>query len=112
MKGALFENLVINEYIKRSIHRGEKPEIYFWQDSQGKGIDCLLVDRENIVPIEIKAGKTMSSSYFANLQYWRELTKKPDDDGFVVYGGEQTMSTSAGKFLGWRDLDMPLMDSA
>lgn len=65
MKGALFENLVINEYIKRSIHRGEKPEIYFWQDSQGKGIDCLLVDRENIVPIEIKAGKTMSSSFFS-----------------------------------------------
>ncbi len=109
MKGALFENLVINEYIKTGMHRGERPEIYFWQDSQGKEIDCLLVNGENILPIEIKAGKTISNSYFSNLQYWREIAKKPDDDGFVIYGGEQTISTSSGKFISWRDLEIPLM---
>ena len=105
MKGALFENLVINEFIKASIHRGEKPAIYFWQDNQGKEIDCLLVDGEKALPIEIKAGKTMNNSYFTNLQYWRKLSGAPDDSGHVVYGGEQTLKTSYGQFTSSRDLE-------
>ncbi|MBC8496037.1 MAG: ATP-binding protein, partial [Chloroflexi bacterium] len=87
MKGALFENLVINEFIKRSFHQGERRYPYFWQDSRGKEIDCLLVDGEAIVPVEIKSGKTISSSYFDNLKYWRKLANMPGDEGYVVYGG-------------------------
>lgn len=104
MKGALFENLIINEFIKHSYHQGKDPQAYFWQDSQGKEIDCLLVDGENALPIEIKAGKTMSQSYFSNLQYWRQLAKMPNDYGYVVYGGEQSLHTGNGNLLSWRDL--------
>ena len=43
------------------------------------GCDCLLVDGEKVTPVEIKSGKTMSSSYFDNLQYWRQLAALPED---------------------------------
>ena len=105
LKGALFENLVINEFIKRSFHRGENRQPFFWQDSHGREIDCLLVDGEEITPVEIKAGKTMSISYFDNLKYWRALADLPEDQGFVVYGGDQSMQTSTGAFISWRHLD-------
>ena len=105
MKGALFENLIINEFIKQSFHRGERRYSYFWQDSRGKEIDCLLVNGERIVPIEIKSGKTISNSYFDNLKYWRQLANIPDDAGYVVYGGEQSMQTTLGAFVSWRQLD-------
>ena len=105
LKGALFENLVINEFIKRSFHRGENRQPFFWQDSRGREIDCLLVDGEEITPVEIKAGKTMSTSYFDNLKYWRALADLPEDQGFVVYGGDQSMQTSTGAFISWRHLD-------
>ena len=105
LKGALFENLVINEFIKRSFHRGENRQPFFWQDSHGKEIDCLLVDGEEITPVEIKAGKTMSISYFDNLKYWRALADLPEDQGFVVYGGDQSMQTSTGAFISWLHLD-------
>lgn len=105
MKGALFENLVINEFVKRNLHHGERRYPYFWQDSRGKEIDCLLVDGEAVLPVEIKAGKTISNSYFANLSYWRHLNKLPDSAGYVVYGGEQSLQTSIGSFISWRELD-------
>jgi predicted AAA+ superfamily ATPase len=105
MKGALFENLIINEFIKRNFHRGENRQPFFWQDNHGKEIDCLLVDGEKITPVEIKSGKTMSSSYFDNLQYWRQLATIPEDQGYVVYGGEQSMQTRAGTFISWRQLE-------
>ena len=105
MRGALFENLIINEFIKGNLHRGERHQAYFWQDSQGKEIDCLLVDGEKALPIEIKSGKTINNSYFANLKYWRNLAKMPDDYGYVVYGGEKSLQTSIGSFISWKHLD-------
>jgi predicted AAA+ superfamily ATPase len=105
MKGSLFENLIISEFIKRYFNRGESRQPYFWQDSRGNEIDCLVVNGESIAPIEIKSGKTMSTSYFDNLKYWRALAALPEDVGCVVYGGEQSMQTSAGSLISWRDLD-------
>lgn len=105
LKGGLFENLIINEFIKRSIHRGENHQPYFWQDNHGKEIDCLLVDGEKITPVEIKAGKTMSTSYFENLQFWRQLTAASENQGYVVYGGEPSMQTGLGSLISWRQLE-------
>ena len=105
MKGALFENLIINEFIKRNFHRGENRQPYFWQNNHGKEIDCLLVDGEEIMPVEIKSGKTISTNYFDNLQYWRQLASLSENQGYVVYGGEQSMQTSGGALISWRQLE-------
>jgi predicted AAA+ superfamily ATPase len=105
MKGSLFENLIINEFIKRYFNRGENRQPYFWQDNHGKEIDCLLANGESVTPVEIKSGKTISASYFDNLVYWRSLVNLPKDQGYVVYGGEQSMQTGAGTFISWQNLD-------
>lgn len=105
IKGALFENLIVNEFIKRNYNRGENRQPYFWQDSHGKEIDCLLVDGEKMTPVEIKSGKTMSASFFDHLQYWQKLASLPESQGYVVYGGEESLKTSFGNLMSWRDLD-------
>jgi len=105
MKGSLFENLILNEFIKRSFNRGENRLPYYWQDNHGKEIDCLLVNGEKVTAIEIKSGKTISTSYFENLNYWRSLTALPENQEYVVYGGDQSMQTSAGTLISWKDLD-------
>lgn len=104
LKGALFENLIINEFIKHNFHRGENRPPYFWQDNHGKEIDCILINGEKVTPIEIKSGKTMSASYFDNLKYWRALASMPEERGVVVYGGDQSMQTSTGALVSWRHL--------
>lgn len=105
MRGALFENLIINEFLKRNFNRGIRKTPYFWQNHHGKEIDCLLVNGEEILPVEIKSGKTISNHYFDNLKYWRNLTKTPDDWGYVVYGGDKSYKSSIGSFLSWRDIE-------
>ena len=105
MKGSLFENLILNEFIKRSYNRGENRQPYYWQDNHGKEIDCLLVNGEKVAAVEIKSGKTMSTSYFDNLKYWRSLAALPENQEYVVYGGDQSMQTSAGTLISWKNLD-------
>ena len=105
LKGSLFENLIINEFIKHNFNRGENRQPYFWQDNHGKEIDCLLINGERVTPVEIKSGKTISSNYFDNLKYWRSLATLPEDEGYVIYGGDQSMQTRAGALISWRNLD-------
>jgi hypothetical protein len=105
LKGSLFENLIINEFIKRNFNRGENRQPYFWQDNHGKEIDCLLVDGERVAPVEIKSGKTISPGFFDHLKYWRTLADLPADQGYVVYGGDQSLQTSSGALISWRDVD-------
>jgi len=104
LKGALFENLILNEFIKHDFNRGDNRLPYFWQDNHGKEIDCVLENGNQVTAVEIKAGKTMSTSYFDNLRIWRELTASIDSKEYVVYGGDQSMQTGAGELVSWKDM--------
>lgn len=106
LKGALFENLIINEFIKRAWNQGERRRPYFWRDSRGHEIDCLLTGGTKVTPVEIKAGKTMVDDYFKDIAYWRRLLNDEDaGHGYVVYGGEMSLQTSNGRFIAWKQLD-------
>ena len=62
--GALFENLVITEIVKFLHHKGFIPNIWFWRDSNGVEIDCIIEANHNkVFAIEIKAGQTFTNSY-------------------------------------------------
>lgn len=41
LRGGLFENLVINEFVKASYNIGEEPNLTFWRDSTGNEVDLL-----------------------------------------------------------------------
>ncbi|MBK8432615.1 MAG: ATP-binding protein [Chloroflexi bacterium] len=105
LKGALFENLVINEFMKRALNQGARPSLYFWQDSTGNEIDCLLKEGENVAAVEIKAGQTFNQSFFRHLRQWQNLSGSPEPNSYVVYGGDRTWSTQDGWLIGWRDLE-------
>ena len=105
LRGPLFENLIMNEFVKRTLNKGEREYPYFWQDSRGKEIDCLLPKGGGLTPVEIKAGKTITSSYFSNLKYWQQLTRQPDEPGAVVYGGDLSLQTQDGYLVSWKHLD-------
>jgi uncharacterized protein len=106
LKGALFENLVLSEFVKRSLNRGERDYPYFWRDSRGNEIDCLLVNRDSLIPIEMKAGRTMTTDYFDPIRKWRMLAKgAPVEAGYVVYGGDRSLQTGDGWLVSWRELE-------
>jgi len=104
MKGSLFENLIINEFVKRTFNHGENRQPYYWQDNHGKEIDCVMENENLVTAVEIKAGKTISASYFDNLTYWRSLTTFSDHQEYVVYGGDQSMQINIGSLISWKDL--------
>lgn len=85
-RGALFENLVINEMLKKFYNRGDRPLVYFWNDSQHYEIDLLFDIGTERHAYEIKIGKTINTDFFTGLYQFQKIA--PDTQLNVVYGGD------------------------
>lgn len=103
MRGALFETWVVNELVKNRFNQGLLSNIYFWRDSQGHEVDVILEDGDQLVPIEVKAGKTIAADYFSGLQYWHKLSQS--EGGWLVYAGDESQSRSSIKVINWAQMN-------
>ena len=104
LRGALFENFVIGEYIKMKRHQGLNPNIYFWQDNSGNKIDMLIDDGGSLSSVEIKSGATINQDFFRNLIKFQKFSGITTENSYLVYGGERSMPRKNGQVLSWRDL--------
>jgi hypothetical protein len=103
-KGALFENLIVNEFIKNRFHNGLMPRFYFWQNKTRQEIDLIVDTADSPIPFEIKSGMTMQENYFSNLKYWQQLTGEVSENLNVIYGGTNNLKSSKGNFISWKNL--------
>ncbi|MEN8158145.1 MAG: ATP-binding protein [Bacteroidota bacterium] len=93
-RGALFENLVIVEFLKRLYNNGKTNNLFFWRDNTGNEIDLVLEKGNNSVPIEIKSGQTVAEEFFKGIHFWNKLTD--EKGGFLIYGGNSFQKRSNG----------------
>ena len=101
LRGGLFENLVINEFVKESLNKGEEPNLTFWRDSTGNEVDLLQKDGGKQKAYEIKSGATYSSDYFKGVSKWAKLSGAKPDQCFAIYAGDKSMKTSQGDVIMW-----------
>jgi predicted AAA+ superfamily ATPase len=85
--GSIFENLVINEFLKSQCNQGERKNIYFLRDSKGHEVDCLIPSENGNFLCEIKSSATFNKSFVDNIAYYKEMDTKAK--GVVVYNGNQ-----------------------
>ncbi len=104
LKGNIFENFVISEYLKNKFHNGLLTNFFFWRDNTGHEIDLLIENPENLIPIEIKSGKTVHDEFFKNLRYWLKLTG--EKGGKIIYAGDFDQKRSEGiEIISWKSLN-------
>lgn len=102
LRGGLFENLVINEFVKHSYNKGKQPNLTFWRDTAGNEIDLIQTIGSDQYAYEIKSGATYSSDYFKGMIKWAELSGIPANRCFAIYNGEELLKTSLGTVVPWR----------
>lgn len=101
LRGGLFENMVINEFIKAASNRGVEPALTFWRDSTGNEVD--LIDSSNGVQqaYEIKSGATFSPDFFKGMVKWAKWATAEPAQCHVIYAGDNSLTTSSGQLIGW-----------
>ena len=100
--GALFENLVIGEIIKCLTHSGIRPRVWYWKESNGTEIDCIIEKgNSEIFTIEIKGGRTYSSDFLRHLKNFPESSLKVHKA--VVFPGDSSAVVSGVSIVAWKD---------
>lgn len=94
LKGGLFENYVINEFIKAAYNLGIEPQLSFWRDNKGNEVDLLQTVGEKQFAYEIKSGQTFSTDFTKGLRYWAGLSSAEANQCNVVYAGDTALQKS------------------
>lgn len=94
LRGNLFENLIVAEAMKYRFNLGKRMNLTFYRDSAGNEIDMIYELGQDVLPVEIKAGATISGDYFKGLNNFMKFYPHTPWGGAVVYGGEDLQSRS------------------
>lgn len=108
LRGALFETMVVNEFLKNRCNTGVREPLYFWRDNIGTEVDLILERGAELAAVEIKSGITVASDAFGNLGKWQKYATERGDFSAIypglVYGGDTRFTRSGVDVLPWRDL--------
>ena len=81
-RGAIFENMIIMETIKRLSYQKGKANCYFYRTQNGVEIDLIVEKSNEMVPYEIKFSKTISKDMAKSLKLF-EIDHKVKN-GYVL----------------------------
>lgn len=87
IKGAIFENLVINNFVKKAFNEGKKPRLSFYRDKTGREIDLILEEPEGLRLFEIKASTGYNPDYFKNIRYFEKTFPDKVISSAIIYDG-------------------------
>lgn len=104
MGGAIFENLVIAEFFKIYVHRGEEPALYYWRTSAGSEVDLVIETQDQLIPIEIKLSETSRPEMAKEIVSFQKDFEGKAIQGYVLYPGSVTLPLGRGV------VTMPLSD--
>jgi len=106
LRGNLFENLVVIEFLKRQYEQASRSSVFFFRDSNRNEVDLIMPSDGCLWAVEIKSGQTIVPDFFKGLRYFSQLNTEEPVKKCVVYGGDQSQNRSAGQVVPWNKLDM------
>ncbi len=104
MRGPLFENLMVAEYLKYCRHFGLSNGLYFWRDNVGNEVD-LLIERAGVLwPVEFKSGATFQREWLSPLRTWaRHAASARQGDPMLVSAAPGNLRYEGVVQAHWRD---------
>jgi len=108
LKGNLFENMMVAEYVKRMNHSNTLHDIWFWRDVTGNEIDMLYLDNGKFHLFEIKSSETILNEQFKGLAYFEATHPSANFAKHLVYAGNENQERTQARVLPWIKFGDPL----
>lgn len=105
MKGSLFENFVIAEFVKNNYHQNLNRDFWFWRDVQGHEVDLIWQDTPKMNILEIKATQTIMTDMFKGLTYFENLAGDSIQSKTLIHTGDFSQKRELGNLVSWEKID-------
>ena len=104
MRGAIFENFIVMEAVKKRMNAGKDGGVLFYRDSHQNEVDLLIKEEGEISAYEIKSSQTYSIAFEDKLKKIPEWIKTPVVRKGVVYAGEFENSAGDVEVINYKHL--------
>ncbi|GHT09915.1 ATPase [Bacteroidia bacterium] len=95
MRGHLFENFIVTNYLKNRLNKGKTSNLYFYRDSNKNEVDLLLLNGKLFEAIEIKSSQTYHPDFEKGLVAFEKVFGNRVQNKQIIYCGG--MENTAGK---------------
>lgn len=105
LRGHLFENLVVMEFVKHALNQGLPAALHYYRDSGGLEVDLLVeygVPPGQLGLVEVKSGQTYHGDFASPLNRVAAVLHPRVARRMVVYGGDQTFTREGVEVTGIR----------
>ena len=104
MRGALFENMAVVEYLKHCRQQGLANGLYFWRDNIGNEVDLLIERAGELWPVEMKSGATFQPEWLRSLVTWQRHAAAARQGAAMLISAAPGSGWHQGVMLAeWRD---------
>ena len=104
MRGHLFENMVVMEFMKSAYNEGRTGNLSFYRDSNGNEIDLLVAKGGSYTAIEIKSAQTYNSDFEKGLKSASPELESRIVEKAVVYAGDYENIEAKIKLLNFKNM--------
>jgi len=108
LRGALFETMAVNEFLKNRCNAGLRDPPYFWRDNVGTEVDLIIERGTEAAIVEIQSGIAVAADAFGNLRKWQKYAAERGDFSAVypglVYGGDAHYTRDGVDVMPWSGL--------
>lgn len=93
LRGAVFENMVVNEAVKNRLNKAKDPNLYFYRDKSQREVDLLHLTGNQIAAYEIKSGQSYQKEYYKGIDYLKGIFKDRLVKSALIYDGTDEIPT-------------------
>jgi predicted AAA+ superfamily ATPase len=106
LRGLLFENLIVMEFVKHAFHHGRAPTLHYYRDSAGLEVDLVVEDGVppgHVGLVEVKAGQTFHGDFLVALRRVEAALNVPVARRMLVFGGQGSHVRASVEVVGMGD---------
>ena len=97
LRGSIFENMVVCEFLKRQYNNGLDNNLFFFRDRSQHEVDLVQEDGMRLCAYEIKLSSSIHPDFYKNLKYFRSLFPNDTVSTQVINtGAEENSSEETG----------------
>lgn len=101
MRGHLFENMVIMDFLKDAYNTGRNCGLYFYRDSNGNEVDLLVQKGNGYDCYEIKSASTFHPDFTKGLKNFEKAFPELTKNKTVIYTGDKMPEFNGVAIVGW-----------
>lgn len=89
LRGAIFENMVVGEFLKLRFNNAQLPDLFYYRENAGREVDLMVPKPCGKFDLyEVKSSATFTKMFTRNMEYLKEILPGIIERSAVIYDGD------------------------